>query len=142
MTMKKNYPITLSRDTNGTIEVSFPDLPWVHTYGDTEEEARAQALEALLTALHFLIKERRPVPLPSRRKGERVDVPAMVTAKVGLHNALLAAGITRAELARRLDMHRPQVDRLFDIDHASTFDQLERACKELGARLELEVVTA
>ena len=142
MTMKNNYPITLSRDTNGTIEVSFPDLPWVHTYGDTEEEARAQALDALLTALHFLIKERRPVPLPSRRKGERVDVPAMVAAKVGLHNALLAAGITRAELARRLDMHRPQVDRLFDIDHASTFDQLERACKDLGARLELEVVTA
>jgi antitoxin HicB len=53
----------------------------------------------------------------------------------------MAAGITRAELARRLDMHRPQVDRLFDIDHASTVGQLEQACKQLGVRLALEVVT-
>jgi hypothetical protein len=37
---------------------------------------------------------------------------------------------------------KPTRGRLFDIDRASTIDQIERARKELGAHLELEVVTA
>ena len=39
---KMTYPITLRRDTNDTYLVAFPDLPWVHTYGETKDEARAR----------------------------------------------------------------------------------------------------
>ena len=91
----------------------------------------------------YLVKERLPVPAPKHRRGDDwVTLPAMVAAKVGLHNALLKAGITRAELARRLKMHRPQVDRLFDLDHASTLSQIDMAARELGARLEVAVLAA
>ena len=82
-----DHPITVERDSNNTFLVSFPDLPWVHTYGETREGARTQAADALLTAFTFLIKARRMVPTPTRRaRGEHVPVPAMVAAKVGLSN--------------------------------------------------------
>ena len=36
-------------------------------------------------------------------------------------------GVSRAELARRLEWHREQVDRLFRLDHKSRLDQMEAA---------------
>ena len=59
------YPITLRRDTNGTYLVAFPDLPWVHTSGESKDDARPQAANALVTAMFYLVKERLPVPAPS-----------------------------------------------------------------------------
>ncbi|MGQ0735989.1 MAG: type II toxin-antitoxin system HicB family antitoxin [Acidobacteriota bacterium] len=136
------YPITLTADEQGPVLVAFPDLPWIHTYGTDETDARAQALDAFLTGVAFLIKERQVIPRPSRRKGDQLVVPPMVAAKVGLHNALLERKLTRAELARRLKLHRPQVDRLFDLDHASKLEQMESAAEALGVRLDVRVVAA
>ena len=36
------YPVTLTKDSNGTILVDFPDFPEAHTFGDTKDEALAQ----------------------------------------------------------------------------------------------------
>lgn len=44
-----------------------------------------------------------------------------------------------SELARRLGWHMPQVDRLFDLKHASCFDQIEVAARALGRALEVWV---
>jgi antitoxin HicB len=137
------YAINFTPDSNGTLLVSVPDLPWVVTYGTDRDDAIAQAADAIETAIEFLIRERRPVPEPKRKKGDAtVPCSAMLAAKVGLHNELLRHEMTRAELARRLHLHRPQVDRLFDIRHASTLDQLERAAEALNARFKLELVGA
>lgn len=43
-------------------------------------------------------------------------------------------GMRKAELARRLGWHVPQVDRLFDLRHASKFEQLETAVAVLSKR--------
>ena len=48
-------------------------------------------------------------------------------------------GIRKAELARRLNWHVPQVDRLFDLRHASKFEQIQMAATVLGKRLVLNV---
>ena len=48
-------------------------------------------------------------------------------------------GIKKAELARRLGWHTPQVDRLFDLRHASRLDQIEAAAAALGRHLEVRV---
>ena len=137
------YAINLTPDSNGTLLVSVPDLPWVVTYGTDRADAIAQAADAIETAIEFLIRERQPVPEPKTRKGDAsVPCSAMLAAKVGLHNQLLRHRMTRAELARRLHLHRPQVDRLFDIRHASTLDQLEKAAAVLDSRLKVELVGA
>jgi antitoxin HicB len=66
-------------------------------------------------------------------------LPPLATAKVALYEAMRKAGMSKAELARRLGMHGPQVDRLLDLRHASRLDQLERALRLFGKRLVIEV---
>lgn len=133
------YRATLKPDTNGTILLSFPDLPWANTFGEDQADALAHGQDALITALEFCIKSRLAVPMPSDGRGPRVALPALLAAKIQLHNELLAQKVNRAELSRRLKVHRPQVDRLIDARHGSKLDQLEAAFQALGRRLEVRV---
>ena len=52
-------PVTLERDDNGTILVSFPDLPEAHTFGADESDALERAKDALATVIDAYIKDRR-----------------------------------------------------------------------------------
>ena len=45
------------------------------------------------------------------------------------------AKVNKSELARRLDWHMPQVDRVLDVHHASQLDQLDAAFGALGKHL-------
>jgi len=38
------YPVTLTKDNNGTILVRFPDVPDAVTFGDTIAKAKARAI--------------------------------------------------------------------------------------------------
>jgi antitoxin HicB len=49
------------------------------------------------------------------------------------------AKIGKAELARRMNCHLPQVDRLLDLRHNSRLDQLEAAFRALGRRLSIQI---
>jgi antitoxin HicB len=84
---------------------------------------------------------RKPLPTPSRALPGQTTVrpSALECAKLGVYQAMTEQGLRKAELARRLNWHVPQVDRLFDLHHASKFDQLERAATALGKRLVLNV---
>lgn len=138
------YPVCLEPDSNKTVLVSFPDIPEAHTFGEDEQEALVRAVDALETALMMYIEERKDIPRPSRvRKKDRwVVLPALTEAKVSLYQAMREAGVRKAELARRLHCHMPQVDRLLDLRHASRLDQLEAAFAALDKKLSIEVVNA
>src|SRR5438477_9665774 len=104
------YPVKLSRDTNGTILVDFADVPEAHTFGDDEGEALMHAVDALETALSMYIDDRRDIPKPSpvKRRGKFVTVPALKEAKLALYSAMPAQRVGKAELARRLNWHLPR----------------------------------
>ena len=130
------YPVLLERDDNKTILVSFPDFPEAHTYGDTEAGALARAEDALATVVDAYMKDRRDIPLPSAAIAKhRVTMPALMEAKIALYESMRRANVTKAELARRLKWHPPQVDRLLAMRHGSRLDQIERALQVLGKRL-------
>jgi antitoxin HicB len=40
------YPVTLKRDTNGTMRVEFPDVPEANTFGEDADEALIEAVDA------------------------------------------------------------------------------------------------
>jgi antitoxin HicB len=136
---RMRYPVTLTPDDNGTVIVTFPDVPDAITYGDTTDEALARAPDALLTIVDAFIKDRRDIPVPSATKGPAIVVPALETAKIELYRTMRAARVSKSELARRLDCHLPQIDRLLAISHGSRLDQLEAAFHALGKRLEVHV---
>ncbi len=133
-------PVKLERDDNETILVSFPDFPEAHTYGEDIEDALKRATDALATAIDAYIKDRRDIPLPSATPAKhRLTVPALAEAKIRLYETMRDAKIGKSELARRLDWHLPQVDRLLAMTHGSRLDQLETALRAMGKRLVIGV---
>jgi antitoxin HicB len=136
-----SYPVKLELDTNQTYLVTFPDIPEAVAVGDDEDEALLNALDALESAIEIYFDEKREVPLPSKpKKGQpAVTLPALVVSKVLLANEMIRQGIRKSELARRLDVHMPQVDRLLDPRHSSKLDAIEAAFSKLGKRLEISV---
>jgi antitoxin HicB len=133
------YPVTVERDDNDTFLVTFPDFPEAQTFGETKEEALARAVDALATVIDGYIKDRQAIPRPSRITKYSATLPALMTSKVCLYEIMRSERIGKAELARRLRWHLPQVDRLLDVHHASRLDQMESAFDVLGRRMVLLV---
>lgn len=135
------YPYTLTPDTNGTLLVLFPDFPEAASVAEDEQDAPVNALEALEAALEIYFDERRPIPLPGSCTDARhtVTLPAVVTSKVFLSNEMIRQGVRKAEMARRLGVHTPQVDRLLNLRHSSRIEQVEAALQTLGRRLDVSI---
>ena len=132
------YAVTLSNDSDGSWLVDVPALAFVHTRGDTRDEALAHAVDAILTGLEMLVDDKAPIPRPlpaAPARGEAVRLSALVAAKIELHNAMLEQGVGKYRLGKVLDWHLPQVDRLIDFRHQSKLDQIEQALAALGRRL-------
>ncbi len=60
------YPVSLKKDDNETLLVTFADFPEAHTWGRTREEALTRAVDVLETAIIGRMSDRDDVPLPSR----------------------------------------------------------------------------
>ncbi len=136
------YPARLAPDDNGTMLVTFPDLPEAATFGEDREEALLRAADAIETAIQGRITDREDVPLPAGGGEVLVELPMQASLKVLLYRAMRERGLRKAGLARRLGWKAPQVDRLFDLRHASRLDQIEAAFAALGKRIDLEVSEA
>lgn len=135
------YPVELERDDD-TILVGSPDFPEMHTFGDDEADALHHAVSAMETAIIGRMTDREPIPEPSRIKRHSIVLPAQSALKVELYRAMLAEGLRKADVARRLKWHAPQVDRLFDLRHASRLDQIEAAFRALGREIGFEISKA
>jgi len=135
------FPVTLTKDDNGTVIAMFVDVPEAITFGADEDEALLNAIDALETGLSFYVDERKALPVPSKaKKGQKTVTPsALECAKLGIYKAMTDEGIKKAELARRLGWHMPQVDRLFDLRHASKLDQIEATAHVLGKKINIEI---
>ncbi|TBU97186.1 HicB family protein [Stutzerimonas kirkiae] len=138
-----DYPVTLHHEA-GSVWISSDDVPELNSAGDNDAEALLDAVDGLESALSLYVDQRRPIPLPSTAKPGQVLVrlPALSAAKVALWNAMQDKGIGKAEMARRLGVNRPQVDRLVDLLHSSKIEQVEHALAILGQRLEVSVIAA
>jgi antitoxin HicB len=135
------YPVMLTPDDNGTLMVTAADFPEVTTFGQDEEDALARAADAIATAIQGRIGDRQPVPFPSiPGKRQRVaTLSALTWAKLELYRAMLETRTRKSDLARRLGIHPPQVDRLLDLDHDSRLDQIEKAARAMGRELHVEM---
>ena len=62
MGIAAGYRYKLERQENGWWLVRFPEIPEVLTEGETEEEARANAVDCLIVALEGYAKAGRALP--------------------------------------------------------------------------------
>lgn len=132
------YPVELNRDDNGTILVTFPDVPGAITFGEDQEDTLEHAVDALETILLARMLDRKDIPAPSPAGGRPTVRPTLLaTLKIMLYQAMQERGWRKADLARALGVNPRQVDRLLDLRHASTVKQLEHALAACGKRAEV-----
>lgn len=136
------YRIKLEPDDNDTLLVTCPSLPEVTTFGDDEAAAMRHAVGAIEEAIAARMADGEDVPAGQQRGPRLVRLPALTVLKVELYRQLREAGITRAELSRRLGWKRESVDRLFRLDHASRLEQIETAFAALGRSVSVSVHAA
>lgn len=128
-----SYPVRLGNDYD-TILATAPDFPELTTFGDDRDEALARAGHALQESIAARIHLGQDVPTPSRGK-VRAVLPTLTAVKVMLYQGMKAQGVGKAELARRVGWHLPQVDRVLDVGHHSRLDQMDAALEAIGQRL-------
>jgi antitoxin HicB len=141
--MRYAYPYALVPQPEGGFTVTFPDVPEAITQGDTEAEAAAMAQDALVTALSFYTDRAEALPRPSAARGRPLAyVPPLTAAKLALHDAMLAAGVSNVALARQLGTDEKTVRRLRDPLHQSRINQVDAALRSLGKRIGVVIETA
>lgn len=133
------YPLAFKNDDDGSILVTSPDFPELTSFGADMDEARAMGVAALAEAIAGRLHDFRSVPAPSHAGSEMVRLSLHLSLVLALFWALKDAGITRAELGRRLDWQRTQVDRLFHPNHESRLSQLDAAFEALGKHPHLDI---
>lgn len=135
------FPARFERDDDGGFVVTFRDVPEAITQGDTLNEAREAAADALATALEFYIEDHRPVPAASAaEEGEElIALSLSVSAKVLLLNQMSAAGVRPVDLARTMGVRPQEVTRILNLRHATKIDTIDQAFRALGYRIELRI---
>lgn len=134
------YAIKLTKHGDQYV-ASCRDLQGFNSVGDSVEHALSESIDAVALILQDYIDRREPIPKASEKKrGEYVvSLPALDVAKVGLYEAMRAKGLRKSDLARKLGMHAPQVERLLDLTHKSKLEQVEAALTALGYRVNVSV---
>ena len=136
-----SYPVKVIEDDNNTYFVISPDFPELNTYGEDKDDALQHAVDAFEEAIAARIAYREVIPSPSRGR-TRATLPTLTEAKVLLYQAMCEEGVRKVDLARRLDCHMPQVDRLLNLNHASRLDQLDAAFRALNRHMNVSVEQA
>ncbi len=136
------YPVTLTPDeTDGGFIVTFEDIPEAITQGDAVSDALTEAADALEEAIAGRIRRGDAIPEPSSAEDRlKVSVPAQTAAKAALYLALKETGISKSELAARLECDEKEVRRLLDPRHPSKLPRIQKALAALGKGLSIRLI--
>lgn len=135
------YPALLEPGDEAGFVVTFPDVPEAITEGGDRPEALAEAADALGTALLTYLRQGRALPPagPASPPLRSVTVAPDVAAKLAVLEAFQAAGLSKSELGRRLDMDEKGVRRILDPMHPTKLPALQAALLAMGRRLVIGV---
>ncbi|WP_312074241.1 hypothetical protein [Atlantibacter sp.] len=132
--------VTFDKDTE-QFDIACRDFSTLHAVAFTEDDIELEAREGLTAVIGELIDSRLPIPEPtSPQNGEIViHLPVLTCLKVALNNAMINTGTRKADLARKLNLNGPQIDRLLDVSYASKVETLEQALYLLGYEVSVSV---
>ena len=139
--MAFGYRYTLERQENGWWLVRFPGIPEALTEGETDEEARSNAVDCVIAALEGYMKAGRPLPRGGavHTGRDRAVLPSLVTAKLAVYETMRARGWSKLKLAKQLGMPENSVRRLLDLRHSSHMWIVDEALAKMNAELAIDL---
>jgi antitoxin HicB len=139
MSAALTYPANAVLEAQNEWTLVIPDVPEAVFGADTEAELWRDAPNVLALALLSYPRSRQPFPSASATlaNARLVSVPAVQSAKLFIHRAMAARGMTAADLARLLDTDHKSVRRILSLAHNTRMDQLEQVLAALDVRVVL-----
>ena len=140
--MAFGYRYTLERQENGWWLVRFPGIPEALTEGETEEQARANARDCVISALEGYMKAGKPLPRHGAGHSGRPDravLPSLVTAKLAVYETMRTHGWSKVKLAKELGVSENSVRRLLDLHHSSQMWIIDKALAKMNTELSVDL---
>jgi antitoxin HicB len=129
----KAYPAHIWKEDNNTWSVEFPDLPGCFSSGDSLEDARVKAEEALTAYLESLDSRSVSIPEPTTFSGEEFYfiAPSLnVSFAITLKQEREKQGLTQKEVAKRMGVNWSAYQRIENPRKTnptlSTIDKLQK----------------
>jgi antitoxin HicB len=135
------YRFKLERQRNSWWLVRFPGIPEALTEGETQEEARRNAVDCVIAALEGYMKAGRPLPRQGagHTGAERAVLPSIVTAKLAVYETMRSLGWSKLRLAKELGMPENSVRRLLNLRHSSQLWIIDAALGKMNAELPIDL---
>jgi antitoxin HicB len=132
----KTYPAIIAwSESDKVFEVEFPDIPGCFTYGETLEDAKAQAADVL--ALMLEDAESFPAALP--RSGpdvHEIELDSSLVFAIWLRSMRRTSGMTLTDVADKLGVKYQVYQRLEDPTKTNpTLKTISKLEKVFGSRL-------
>jgi antitoxin HicB len=139
--MAFGYRYKLDRQSNGWWLVRFPGIPEALTEGETEDEARRNAVDCVIATLEGYMKAGRPLPRQGagHSGANRAVLPSLVTAKLAVYETLRNRGWSKLRLAKELGMPENSIRRLLDLRHSSQMWIIDEALGKMNAELAIDL---
>lgn len=134
------YPAVFT-ELDGEIVVRFPDIPEAVTGGDTMEEARTLAADALEEAILGYLAAGSPIPAPRKpgKSEEAVPLDPLTAGRAAVANLMAKQHISKVALANLIQRDEKVVRRILGGAGVVTMENVTTALKALGARPALAV---
>jgi antitoxin HicB len=130
------YPAKITKEDDAFL-VEFIDLPDTFTYGDTMEEALANAAEVLTAMLDVKLDDGIEIPAPSQNRTDATYIAPDAKTQAAFLIRQARGERSFAELARSLETSWDVTKRLENPNHWPSLRALDRAASALGKRLVL-----
>lgn len=132
------YPAKIIFDRKDRVyNVEFPDLPGCLTYGESLEEAKEHATEALSAFLESLDQRNLKLPSPSKLKGKNIHLiqpDKKVAFAITLRMKRMKSGMTQQQIAKVLNISYQTYQRFENPSKSNptlgTIEKLEKVLAE------------
>ena len=136
------YPLKVWQEDNVYLAILADEDNWFGiTQADSLEQLAEMADDLLITAVEMKFEFNQHIPDPTEINENQpfARMSTLITAKVLLHNEMIKQRITKAELARKMDLKPQEVQRLLKPRCNTKIDTLSYAFQVLGKRLNLNL---
>ncbi len=131
------YMARLEKQGTAT-RIEFPDAPGCAVFAEEGQSVEAVAREAIQSWLEAHLVDGLAPPTPKRRAGLAIEIDPMLAFKVWLRQTRTAAGLTQAELAKRMRVSPHTIAKLEEPEYSSSIESMIKVARALGWRLVLQ----